>query len=66
MKYFTTMLLAVALLASVIGCKSENFFPEKIILPLQKKQYYFSGTCQNRSGGIYDGNSAAEPIRNGE
>lgn len=36
MKYFTTMLLAVALLASVIGCKSENFFPEKIILPLQK------------------------------
>lgn len=32
MKYFTTMLLAVALPASVIGCKSKNFFPEKIIL----------------------------------
>ena len=30
------ILFAVALLASVTGCKPENSFPEKIILPLQK------------------------------
>ena len=36
MKYFVTMLFAVALFASVTGCKPENSFLGKIILPLQK------------------------------
>ena len=36
MKYFITMLFAVALFASVTGCKPENSFLGKIILPLQK------------------------------
>ena len=36
MKDFVTMLFAVALFASVTGCKPENSFLGKIILPLQK------------------------------
>ena len=36
MKYFVTMLFAVALFASVTGCKPENSFLGKIILPIQK------------------------------